>query len=212
MFNIKDEEHLRSACGQVLGAEPDEKTVGLLLAYVDSLVHWNKAFNLTAIRDPQEMITRHLLDSISVLPWLKTDSLLDAGTGAGLPGLILAIMRPEIQVTLLDSSGKKVRFLRHIKRKLCIDNIYPTEQRLENFKPATAPSVIISRAFSSLAKFASAARHLLADDSLLFAMKGQYPHSEIAELEDWVQVQSVEKLHVPGLHEQRHLVMMSTKT
>jgi len=212
MFDIKDEECLRSACGQILGAEPDEKAVGLLLAYVESLVHWNKAYNLTAIRDPQEMITRHLLDSIAVLPFLKTDSLLDAGTGAGLPGLILAIMCPEMQVTLLDSSGKKVRFLRHVKRQLCIDNIHPTEQRLESFKPDKLPRVIISRAFSSLAQFASASRHLMADGAMLFAMKGKNPESEIGSLEEWVQVRSVEKLLVPGLHEQRHLVMMSAKT
>ena len=121
------------------------------------------AYNLTAVRDPAQMVSRHLLDSLSVLPWLGAECphLLDAGTGAGLPGIPLAIVRPGMQVTLLDSAGKKIRFLRHVKRELGLDNVLPVQQRLEEYSPPELPSVIISRAFSELAQFAAAARHLL---------------------------------------------------
>jgi 16S rRNA (guanine527-N7)-methyltransferase len=165
------------------------------------------------------MVSRHLLDSLSVLPWLdaaRPTHLLDAGTGAGLPGVPLAIMRPGMQVTLLDSAGKKIRFLRHVKRELALDNISPVQERLEVYSPADFPSVppgfpsvIISRAFSELAQFAAAARHLLGPDTKLLAMKGRRPDAEMARLPAWIRVDRVEKLSPPGLHEERHLVIMS---
>ncbi len=194
---------------ELLGKQADPGQVRQLLAYLELLAKWNKSYNLTAVRDPLEMISRHLLDSLSVLPWIRGKRLLDAGTGAGLPGIPLAIMRPELTVTLLDSTGKKIRFLRHVKRKLLMDNIWPMQARLESWQPEEPPTCVISRAFSKLSRFAEASRHLTAGDTRLLAMKGKYPEIELAALPDWVQVTSVEKLLVPGLQEDRHLVIMS---
>lgn len=200
---------LRSGCRTLLGEEPGAETCERLLAYLDLLTHWNQSYNLTAVRDPDEMVARHLLDSLSVLPWLQAQSLLDAGSGAGLPGVPLAIMRPGLEVTLLDSAGKKIRFLRQVRRELGLANIHPLQQRLERYMPEAKIACVISRAFSSLAQYAVAARHVLGPQSKLLAMKGRYPDEEIARLPGWIRVDRVEKLSVPGLHEQRHLVMMS---
>jgi 16S rRNA (guanine527-N7)-methyltransferase len=180
-----------------------------LLAYLAQLQRWNRAYNLTAVRDPLEMVVRHLLDSLSVLPWVKGDRLLDAGTGAGLPGVPLAIARPGLEVTLLDSAGKKIRFLSHVRRELGLKNIVPVQARLETFEPGSTYDIIISRAFTDLSAFARAARHLAAGPARLFAMKGRYPESELSEVPDWVRIDSVEKLVVPGLQEDRHLVIMT---
>jgi 16S rRNA (guanine527-N7)-methyltransferase len=180
-----------------------------LLDYLTLLERWNKPYNLTAVKDPIEMVLRHLLDSLSVLPWVGSGTLLDAGTGAGLPGVPLAIARPDLEVTLLDSTGKKIRFLNHVQRELGLQNIVPIQARLESFKPPTPPDRVISRAFSDLAAFARGARYLSATPLSLLAMKGRYPESELKQLPDWVTVESIEKLDVPGLQEERHLVMMT---
>ena len=205
-------EELLAGYRALLGEELAADRCELLLAYLDLLLHWNRTYNLTAVRDPAQMVSRHLLDSLSVLPWLAAETpihLLDAGTGAGLPGIPLAITRPGMHVTLLDSAGKKIRFLRHVKRELGLDNVSPVQQRLELFSPPELPSVIVSRAFSELAQFAVAARHLLGPETKLLAMKGRYPDTEMAQLPAWIRVDRVEKLSPPGLHEERHLVMMS---
>lgn len=200
---------LLAGCHTLLGEEPGAEACDRLLAYLDLLTHWNQAYNLTAVRHQREMVARHVLDSLSVLPWLHAESLLDAGTGAGLPGVPLAIMRPGLEVTLLDSAGKKIRFLRQVRRELGLANIYPLQQRLEHYAPQVKMAWVISRAFSSLAQYAAGARHLLGPESKLLAMKGRYPAEEIAALPGWIRLDRVEKLSVPGLHEQRHLVMMS---
>jgi 16S rRNA (guanine527-N7)-methyltransferase len=202
-------EELFAGYQAMLGEELAAERCSVLLAYLDLLLHWNRSFNLTAVRDPAQMVSRHLLDSLSVLPWLEAESLLDAGTGAGLPGVPLAIMRPQMQVHLLDSAGKKVRFLRHVKRELGLVNAFPVQQRLQAFSPAVLPAAIISRAFSDLSQFADAARHLLEPDTKLLAMKGRCPDAEIDRLPAWIRVDRVEKLFPPGLHEERHLVIMS---
>lgn len=189
------------------GAHPEQ--VRQLLAYLELLVQWNASYNLTAVRDPLEMVSRHLLDSLSVLSWVEGEHLLDAGTGAGLPGIPLAIVQPELSVTLLDSTGKKIRFLRHVKRRLKLENIQPVQARLESWQVKAMPACIISRAFSKLAGFVEASRHLAARDTTLLAMKGKYPETELQALPDWIRVHSVEKLQVPGLQEDRHLVIMS---
>jgi len=193
----------------MLGEEPAPEAQQRLLQYLDLLARWNRVYNLSAVRDPDDMVRRHLLDSLSVLPWLGDAPLLDAGSGAGLPGVPLAIMRPKLEVTLLDSAGKKIRFLRQVRRELGMSNIHPLQQRLQSATPPTEVADIISRAYSGLAKFASEARHLLRPESRLLAMKGRFPDAEIARLPGWIQVDSVEKLSVPGLHEERHLVIMS---
>ena len=199
---------LRAGLAQLPGADLDAEQVSTLLAYLDLLVRWNRTYNLTAVRDPTEMISRHLLDSLSVLPWLVGHRLLDAGSGAGLPGVPLAIARPEMAVTLLDSAGKKIRFLNHLRRELTLGNVQAEQARLETYAPGAPFDAIVSRAFASLAAFAAAARHL-AGTARLLAMKGRYPAHELAELPDWVRVHSVEQLVVPGLQEDRHLVIMS---
>jgi len=199
---------LRAGLAQLPGAELDAEQVSTLLAYLDILVRWNQTYNLTAVRTASEMIPRHLLDSLSVLPWLAGRRLMDAGSGAGLPGVPLAIARPDLEVTLLDSAGKKIRFLNHLRRVLTLGNVNPVQARLETYETNAVYDTIISRAFASLTAFAAAARHL-AVSAQLFAMKGRYPADELAELPGWVRVHSVEKLEVPGLQEDRHLVIMS---
>jgi len=180
-----------------------------LLAYLAELGRWNRTYNLTAVDEPGEMVVRHVLDSLSVLPWIGVGPLLDAGTGAGLPGVPLAIARPGLPVTLLDSAGKKVRFLNHVRRELALQNISPVQARLESYAPAGQPAQVISRAFSDLASFARAARHLATEPLQLLAMKGRRPDDEIKALPEWAAVHSIEKLSVPGLQEQRHLVIMT---
>jgi len=202
-------EALHAGLLELAGQAPEPQQEAALLSYLALLEHWNKAYNLTAIKDPNQMVTRHLLDSLTVAPWIKGSRLLDAGTGAGLPGVPLAITQPDLDVTLLDSSGKKIRFLNHVRRELGLDNITTVQERLESYCMETRYDVIISRAFTNLASFARAARRLAAAPSRLLAMKGRFPHSELDELPEWIRIDSVEKLDVPGLQEDRHLVIMS---
>lgn len=180
-----------------------------LLAYLDLLQRWNSAYNLTAIREPGEMVVRHLLDSLTVLPFIGHGPVLDAGTGAGLPGVPLAILKPGQEFTLLDSIGKKIRFLRQVKRELGLPNIHPVQARLETHLPLQPYDAIISRAFSSLADFAISSRELIRAGTRLLAMKGQDPLAESRQLPGWIRVDSTQELVVPGLQEQRHLVIMS---
>lgn len=202
-------EVLETGLSKLDGVDLGSAQQSMLLSYLDLLEHWNRAYNLTAVKNPADMVLRHLLDSLSVAPRIKGLRLLDAGTGAGLPGIPLAIAQPGLEVTLLDSSGKKIRFLNHVRRQLGLENIHPVQERLESFSSSEPFDVIISRAFTDLASFARAARHLAAASTRLYAMKGRRSESELRELPDWVRVESVEKLQVPGLQEDRHLVIMS---
>jgi 16S rRNA (guanine527-N7)-methyltransferase len=202
---------LRGSIGESAGWRPqteDSEAAATLAGYLQELQRWNRAFNLTAVRDPSHMVVRHVLDSLSIAPWVHGKAL-DAGTGAGLPAIPLAIMNPALKVTALDSSGKKIRFVRHIVRELRLQNVEPVEQRLESHNPGFTYDVIMSRAFSSLADFALSARHLLGRGARLLAMKAEYPQSELAGLPDGIKVDSIESLTVPGLHADRHLVIMS---
>lgn len=202
---------LEAGLARLDGPRPDADQAATLLAYLGLLERWNRTYNLTAITEPLEMVTRHLLDSLAVLPWVAGRRLLDAGTGAGLPGVPLAIADPALEVTLLDSAGKKIRFLNHVRRELRLGNITPVQDRLERYVPPAAFDTIVSRAFATLAAFAGAARHI-GKGARLLAMKGRYPEAELAELPDWVEVRSVETLRVPGLQEDRHLVIMSVNS
>ncbi len=154
-------------------------------------------------------MTRHLLDSLSIRPWVRSGSLLDVGSGAGFPGLPLAILDPGMPVTLLDSAGKKVRFLRHVVRSLGLANVELVHSRIERFSPAREFSNITSRAFSSLPAFAEAVRHVAGADTRLLAMKGKHPQQELDGLPDWVAVEAVHRIEVPGLGAERHVVLMS---
>lgn len=177
-----------------------------LIDYLNLLVKWNKVHNLTAVRDINEMVALHLLDSLVMLPHIQEGSLLDVGSGAGLPGIPLALVRPDLNITLLDSNHKKSTFQRQAKAELGLDNLQVVCSRVEAFQPEQKFGQIISRAFSDLAEFVRLTSHLLADQGRWLAMKGVYPYDEIAQLQD-VAVDVV-PLTVPGLEAQRHLVFM----
>ena len=188
-----------------LDVPPD--AVDSLLSYMDLLKEWSGTYNLVAPGERNFLLARHVLDSLSIASWLQPGSLLDVGTGAGLPGLPLAIVKPEMEVTLIDSAGKKIRFLRHVRRTLQLTNIHPLHQRVEELDQPFEN--ITSRAFASLQGFVIAVRPCANESTRLFAMKAAYPRKELEELPDWVNVLSVEELTVPYLHAERHLVIMS---
>jgi len=192
---------------QEAGLELTPEVRRKLLDYLALLQKWNKVHNLTAVRDPEEMVTLHLLDSLSVLPYIEGSRLLDVGSGAGLPGIPLAICNPELQVTVLDASHKKASFMRQAKAELRIANLEVVCGRVEAFQPETLFDTIISRAFSDLAEFMQLTLHLGKPDSRWLAMKGVYPFEELAQMK--VEPIRVVPLKVPGLDAQRHLVFLS---
>ncbi|EDN4282601.1 16S rRNA (guanine(527)-N(7))-methyltransferase RsmG, partial [Salmonella enterica subsp. enterica serovar Havana] len=171
----------------------------LLVAYVDMLHKWNKAYNLTSVRDPNEMLVRHILDSIVVAPYLQGQRFIDVGTGPGLPGIPLAIVLPDAHFTLLDSLGKRVRFLRQVQHELKLENITPVQSRVEAYPSEPPFDGVISRAFASLNDMVSWCHHLPGEKGRFYALKGQLPGDEIALLPDNFSVESVEKLRVPHL-------------
>lgn len=179
-----------------------------LLAYVALLAKWNKVYSLTAIREPERMVPHHLLDSLAPLPAFKGDSLriLDVGSGFGTPGIPLAIARPDWQLTLLDSNHKKTTFLRQALLELKLDNVAVVTERVESYCPPVPFNIITSRAFADLAEFVKLTRHLLAEGGEWIALKGVYPHEEIALLPADFKVAGVDRLKVPGLEAERHLV------
>ncbi len=185
----------------------DDEKVDKLLAYHGLLVKWNKSFNLTAVRDPEAMISRHLLDSLSILPYVDGQRILDVGTGPGLPGIPLAICYPEKELTLLDSNGKKTRFLTQSKIELALSNVTPVQARIESFEDEEFDS-ITSRAFATLKDMVDGSIHLLKVGGYFYAMKGVLPEEEISELDERVKVLECYPLKVPGEEGERHLVKM----
>lgn len=180
-----------------------------LLAYIELLDKWNKVYNLTAVRDPLEMVTRHILDSLALFPYLKGPDVLDIGTGAGLPGIPLAIARPDVDFTLLDANAKKTRFVRQAAAELGLANVEVAQVRVEKYQPGRKFATLIARAFGSLAGIVSGARHLCGDDGEILLMKGAYPEPELAEIPAGFKVIETVKLHVPGLEAERHLVRLA---
>lgn len=189
-----------------LGLAVDSEQRRRLLAFVDLICKWSRAYNLTAVRDPELMVSRHLLDSLSIAPYLHGDRLLDVGTGAGLPGIPLAIAFPARQVVLLDSNGKKTRFCIHAAAELGLSNVAVEQARVEDYRPARAFDTVMSRAFAGLAAFAAAAGHLLAPDGLLLAMQGRTPAEPAAPV--GFRVAAVAPVTVPGLLAERHVVTL----
>jgi len=194
-----------SAMGLNLPPESHAK----LAAYLGLLAKWNRVHNLTAIREPEQMVALHLLDSLAILPQLgDASTLLDVGTGAGLPGIPIAIARPEIAVTLLDSSHKKTAFLAQAKAELGLANVSVVCERVERWRPPARFDVVVSRAFSELADFVSQSKHLVTQDGALLAMKGVHPFDEIARVPASHRVDGVVELRVPSLDAKRHLVLL----
>ena len=193
-----------------------------LLAYIREFEKWNKAYNLSAVRDVQQMVARHLLDSLSVVPWLALQKpgaqkkipltrMIDVGTGGGLPGIPLAIMFPEKQFTLLDSNGKKTRFLFHVKTLLGLTNVTVENRRVEEFTPAEKFQGVISRAFASLQDMTEGCANLIEPDGIFIAMKGLFPEDELAPISDKIELLETIKLVVAETDGERHLLIMRAK-
>ena len=198
---------LSNGLRQLALAQPlDDKQQFKLIKYVELLDKWNKTYNLTAVRKPSQMVTRHLLDSLSICPYLRGKNVLDVGTGAGLPGIPLAIIFPERQFTLLDSNNKKTRFVTQAVSELELSNVVVVQSRVENFKSEALFDPIITRAYSSIGEMVEQTSHLLANSGVFLAMKGANPVAEIDELPSNYEVLQSHVIHVPGLDEDRHLL------
>lgn len=193
-----------AALGLALPAPDRER----LLAYVRLLAKWNSAYNLTAVRDPLGMVTRHLLDSLVIVPHLHGARVLDVGTGPGLPGIPLAVARPELAFTLLDANAKKTRFVVQAVGELALKNVEVVQSRVENYRPSRIFDTVVSRAFASIADMLAHARHLCAPGGRFLAMKGAYPEEELEALPAGYDIEVV-PLTVPGLDAARHVVIVT---
>ena len=191
-----------------LGVALADAQVATLERYLDLLEKWNRVYNLTAIRERSRMVTHHLLDSLAVLPHVRGPRVLDVGSGAGLPGIPIAIAGPALQVTLLESNHKKSAFLTQAVAELSLANVQVVTERVESWQPAARFDTIVSRAFAELGEFVALAGRLLAPQGVLAAMKGVHPFEEIERLPQGYRVERVVRLSVPGLDAERHLVLM----
>jgi 16S rRNA (guanine527-N7)-methyltransferase len=180
-----------------------------LVGYVELLHKWNKAYNLTSVRDPQQMLVRHILDSVVVEPHLQGERFIDVGTGPGLPGIPLAIVRPQSHFTLLDSLGKRVRFLRQVQHELGLTNVTPVQSRVEEFPSEPPFDGVISRAFASLEDMLNWCHHLPSPEGRFYALKGVRPDDEISALPAGFTVEKIQPLQVPELDGERHLVVIT---
>jgi 16S rRNA (guanine527-N7)-methyltransferase len=183
-----------------------ESDAACLIRLLDELDEWNQRMNLTAIRDRSQQITKHLLDSFSIQPHLSGERLADVGTGAGFPGLPLALVNPHVHFTLIDSTAKKLKFIDHVAQLLELRNVETVHTRAETYRPSVRFDCVMSRAVGPIATFVNWAGHLCAGGGRLLAMKGRYPHEELAKLPSGWKLAAVHRLNVPGLDEERHLV------
>ncbi|MHB1175324.1 MAG: 16S rRNA (guanine(527)-N(7))-methyltransferase RsmG [Sulfuriferula sp.] len=191
-----------------LGITLDEMQLTRLLQYLGLIQKWNRVHNLTALRDPEKMLTHHLLDSLAVLPHLDADCLLDVGSGAGLPGIPLAIARPDWAITLSDSNQKKSSFQLQAVIELGLNNVRVVSGRVEDIQCEQKFDGVISRAFSEIADFVACSARVLAIAGRWYAMKGTYPQAELERLPEGVEVERITSLVVPGLDAQRHLITL----
>lgn len=179
-----------------------------LIDFVNLLNKWNKAYNLTSVRDPQEMLVKHILDSLVVSPYLQGNRFIDVGTGPGLPGLPLAIINPDKQFVLLDSLGKRISFIRNAIRELGISNVTPVLSRVEEYQQEEKFDGVLSRAFASLKDMTDWCHHLPKENGYFYALKGVYQEDEVQVLDEKYRVQQVVELHVPELVGERHLIVL----
>ena len=205
----ESEHELLAAGAHEIGFDLEASGAEALLKLVDELEVGNAQFNLTAIRDRPSMLRKHVLDSLSVQPYLRGSRIADIGTGAGFPGLPLAIVNPGRRFTLVEATGKKARFVEQTALRLGVDNVQVEHARAENYRPFELFDTVVARALSSLADFAAYAGHLCAPDGRLLAMKGKRPDEEISALPKAFRVLAVHRLKVPGLDDERHLVELS---
>lgn len=191
-----------------LGAELPPDGPQQLRDYVALLMKWNQVYNLTALREPSHVLTHHLLDSLSVLPYIDVETIGDVGSGGGLPGIPLAIARPELQVALIEASHKKASFLQQVKIELGLENVTVVNQRVEQWRPAERLSAVISRALSDIADFIRLTRFAVGSGGCWYAMKGSRPDDELAQLPAGYRIAKLVTLDVPGLAAARHLVVI----
>ncbi len=189
----------------------DAETRRKLLGYVELLAKWNQAYNLTAVRDPRQMVVRHILDSLAVVPFLPGERLLDVGTGPGLPGLPLAMARPRLRVTLLDANAKKIRFVRQAVAELALDNVQVVQSRMQEYQPGRAFDMVISRAVASLDELYRQSHHLLSAGGRMLFMKGTLPEAEMKAFPAGAVQLQYRQLLIPGLEAQRHLLWLDNK-
>jgi len=182
----------------------------LLLEFVALLEKWNKVYNLTALRERELMVSHHLLDSLAILPHIAADALADIGSGAGLPGVPLAIAKPELDVTLIEPTDKRVAFLRQVVASLKLPNVTIVAKRVEDVEAVRRYPAIVSRAFADLRTFVASCRHLLLPGGAFYAMKGTFPADEIAQLPAGFRVREALRIAVPFLEAQRHLIIVET--
>ncbi|MDN2482452.1 16S rRNA (guanine(527)-N(7))-methyltransferase RsmG [Vibrio agarivorans] len=204
---------LRAKLDQLLAQtdlEVSERQREQLVGYVMLLDKWNKAYNLTSVRDPMDMLVKHILDSVVVSKYLDGERYIDVGTGPGLPGIPLAIMQPDTSFVLLDSLGKRIRFIKQVIHELKISNVTPVQRRVEEYDPGEGFDGVLSRAFASLKDMIEWCHHLPKPDKGVFlALKGQYSEDESAEIPAWCSVTDIKSLQVPELEGERHLVILS---
>lgn len=198
---------LQQACEQ-LPFEVSDAQQHSLLDYLAMMVKWNKAYNLTSVRDPQDMLAKHIIDSIAIKPLLTGSKFIDVGTGPGLPGIPLSIVMPNASFTLLDSLGKRVRFMKQCAYELKLNNIEPVQSRVEAYKQGVPYDGVLSRAFASLKDMLHWCQHLVDSQGLFYALKGQYPDSELSEIGSSFQVESTHTVSVPSLTGERHLIVV----
>ena len=182
--------------------------IDALLGYLALMHKWNKAYNLTSVRDPKEMLQKHILDSLAVAPYIHSKSYIDVGTGPGLPGIPLSIVCPSASFTCLDSLGKRVRFMKQVVHELKLTNVEPIQSRVEQHQPDKPYDGVLSRAFASLSDMLTWCEHLIDSSGEFLALKGQYPQDELADIPDNIALVSTHKLEVPYMVGERNLIVL----
>ena len=189
-----------------------EEQIERQLALVGLLDKWNKAYNLTSVRNPKDMLPRHIMDSLAVRQYLHGQRFIDVGTGPGLPGLPLAIAEPDKEFVLLDSLGKRIRFIRQVCHELKLTNVTAVQARVEDYQDEKQFDGVISRAFASLNDMLSWCEHLPAENGRFYALKGLYPQDELEQLPEQYKIESIEQINVPGIDASRHIVIISKRS